>query len=138
MDAATGTRFVSGGVVRLLRCYPGPFEAYACAPNGSSQLLERADAEPGYKVRGRGGHTKRGVDRRSRVTRPAGALGDVGSDSRPNAQLTVEGLFQLGPPPARPALALQQGSQAQAMVALKTLPCDEPVSLCLVYRSWIL
>lgn len=49
VDAATGTRFVSGGVVRLLRSFPGPFEAYACAPNGSSQLLERAEAEPGYK-----------------------------------------------------------------------------------------
>ncbi|KAL4421315.1 hypothetical protein ABPG75_010606 [Micractinium tetrahymenae] len=49
VDAATGTRFVSGGVVRLLRRYPGPYEAYACAPNGSSQLLERVDAEPEYK-----------------------------------------------------------------------------------------
>lgn len=49
VDAATGTRFVSGGVVRLLRRCPGPYEAYACAPNGGSQLLERTDAEPGYK-----------------------------------------------------------------------------------------
>lgn len=53
MDAATGTRFVSGGVIRLLRCYPGPWEAHAMAANGSSQLLEASDTEPGYKASGR-------------------------------------------------------------------------------------
>ena len=52
---ATGTRFVSGGVVRLLRQWPGPYEAHAMAADGSSQLLESAGAEPGYKAsRGRG------------------------------------------------------------------------------------
>lgn len=49
VDVATGTRFVSGGVIRLLRRYPGQYESHAMAPNGSSQLLETAVAEPGYK-----------------------------------------------------------------------------------------
>ena len=50
VDAATGTRFVSGGVIRLLRSYPGPWEAHAMAANGSSQLLENSATEPGYKA----------------------------------------------------------------------------------------
>ena len=50
VDAATGTRFVSGGVIRLLRSYPGPWEAHAMAANGSSQFLENSATEPGYKA----------------------------------------------------------------------------------------
>ncbi|KAI7838107.1 hypothetical protein COHA_008115 [Chlorella ohadii] len=49
VDAATGTRFVSGGVIRLLRRYPGPWEAHAMAANGSSQFLEDSQGEPNYK-----------------------------------------------------------------------------------------
>ncbi|PSC76084.1 Conserved oligomeric Golgi complex subunit 6 [Micractinium conductrix] len=49
IDAARGARFVTGGVVRLLRCWPGVWEAHAMAPNGASQLLETAAAEPSYK-----------------------------------------------------------------------------------------
>ena len=41
---------MTGGVVRLLRCWPGVWEAHAMAPNGASQLLETAAAEPSYKV----------------------------------------------------------------------------------------
>ncbi|KAI3423940.1 hypothetical protein D9Q98_009774 [Chlorella vulgaris] len=49
VDAATGTRFASGGVVRVLRCYPGRYTNHAVAANGASQLMDATDAEPGYQ-----------------------------------------------------------------------------------------
>lgn len=55
VDAATGTRFVSGGVLRVLRCWPGAYEAHAMAADGSSQLLEASPGEPSYKVGVEGG-----------------------------------------------------------------------------------
>ena len=50
MDAATGTRFVEGGVVRVLRSYPGEFQVFAMAANGSSQQLAAVQGEPSYQV----------------------------------------------------------------------------------------
>lgn len=55
VDAATGTRFASGGVVRVLRCYPGRYTNHAVAANGASQLMDATDAEPGYQVRAKQG-----------------------------------------------------------------------------------
>lgn len=49
INAATGTRFSSGGVVRVLKEYPGSFEVHAMAANGSSQLLTVTGTEPTYK-----------------------------------------------------------------------------------------
>lgn len=52
INAASGTRFNSGGVIRLLRQYPtggGDWEVHAMAANGASQLLSVVKDEPGYK-----------------------------------------------------------------------------------------
>ena len=48
INAATGTRFATGGVVRSLRAYPDDFKLFAMAADGSSQLLAAAAAEPSY------------------------------------------------------------------------------------------
>lgn len=49
ISAATGSRFASGGVVRVLRQWPGQYECYALAADGSSQLLQSVEVEPQYK-----------------------------------------------------------------------------------------
>jgi hypothetical protein len=55
INAASGTRFNSGGVIRLLRQYPaggggeGDWEVHAMAANGASQLLSVVKDEPAYK-----------------------------------------------------------------------------------------
>jgi len=55
INAASGTRFNSGGVIRLLRQYPagggggGNWEVHAMAANGASQLLSVVKDEPVYK-----------------------------------------------------------------------------------------
>jgi hypothetical protein len=50
VDIVTGTRFASGGVLRVRRAWPGGWEAHACAADGSSQLLGApAEGEPSYK-----------------------------------------------------------------------------------------
>lgn len=49
INIAQGNRFATGGVVRILRSYPGQYENYAMAADGSSQLLGFQDAEPSYK-----------------------------------------------------------------------------------------
>lgn len=43
-------RFASGGVIRVRREYPGGYEAYAMAADGSSQLLATLPKEPSYQV----------------------------------------------------------------------------------------
>jgi hypothetical protein len=51
VDIVTGTRFASGGVLRVRRAWPGGWEAHACAADGSSQLLGApAESEPSYKA----------------------------------------------------------------------------------------
>ena len=57
VNLAMGTRYVSGGVLRVLRQWPGQYQAHAMAANGSSQLLEGSAAEPTYQVCGRWGKT---------------------------------------------------------------------------------
>lgn len=49
INAATGMRFSSGGVVRVLRQWPSSYECYALAADGSSQFLQAAQEEPKYK-----------------------------------------------------------------------------------------
>jgi hypothetical protein len=48
IDTATGTRFATGGVIRVLRRWPGVYEAYAMSADGSSQLLSSTESEPRY------------------------------------------------------------------------------------------
>jgi hypothetical protein len=48
INTATGTRFTNGGVVRVLRRWPEPYECYAVAADGSSQLLQIVQNEPKY------------------------------------------------------------------------------------------
>ncbi len=50
INAATGTRFTTGGVIRVLRQYPRRYDAWAMAADGSSQLLATLDKEPTYQV----------------------------------------------------------------------------------------
>ena len=49
IDAATGERYVSGGVVRILRSYPGAFDIFVVIADGSSAHLRSLDKMPGYK-----------------------------------------------------------------------------------------
>eukprot|EP00873_Tetraselmis_striata_P008339 jgi/Tetstr1/428603/TSEL_018594.t1 len=49
VSAATGARFTTGGVLRTLRCYPGKFEVFAMAVDGSNQLLGMFDDMLTYK-----------------------------------------------------------------------------------------
>ncbi len=50
INTATGTRFTTGGVIRVLRQFPGGYDAWAMAADGSSQLLTTLDKEPSYQV----------------------------------------------------------------------------------------
>lgn len=88
VDVAAGTRFVSGGVIRVQRQYPGRYEAHACAPNGATQLLEEAPAEPSYQVGALGG---------------ARAEGEVPSRRRPAAVRVRCGWGPLCPKPGSEA-----------------------------------
>lgn len=47
VNLAIGSRYESGGVIRVQRCYPSGFEAHLMAPNGSSQALGTFDASGG-------------------------------------------------------------------------------------------
>ena len=38
VNLARGSRYESGGVLRTQRCFPGPYEVHAMAPNGVSQV----------------------------------------------------------------------------------------------------
>ena len=38
VNLARGSRYENGGVLRTQRCYPGPYEVHAMAPNGISQV----------------------------------------------------------------------------------------------------
>lgn len=49
IDTATGERFVNGGVVRVLRAYPGAYDVHCVIADGTSAFLTTADARPGYK-----------------------------------------------------------------------------------------
>lgn len=49
IDTVTGTRFGSGGVVRVLRRAPGRYEAYATSADGSSQMMASSEEEPSYE-----------------------------------------------------------------------------------------
>ena len=52
INGVTGTRFTSGGVLRVLRQWEteeSPYEVYAMSANGSSQLLGKKDYEPKYQ-----------------------------------------------------------------------------------------
>lgn len=48
IDAATGTRFANGGVIRVLLQGQGQWECYATSADGSSQMLDTAATEPRY------------------------------------------------------------------------------------------
>lgn len=50
IDPGTGTRFVAGGVVRILRQFPEKkdYEVYAMSSDGSSQLIGASETEPKY------------------------------------------------------------------------------------------
>jgi len=39
INMASGTRYATGGVVRVQRCFPGPYEVHVMAPNGVSQAV---------------------------------------------------------------------------------------------------
>lgn len=49
INAATGMRFSSGGVVRVQCRFPGAYEVHAMAADGSSQLLGTSGTEPTYQ-----------------------------------------------------------------------------------------
>lgn len=38
INMSSGTRYATGGVVRMQRCYPGQHVAFAMAANGASQV----------------------------------------------------------------------------------------------------
>ena len=42
VNLARGSRYENGGVLRTQRCYPGPYEVHAMAPNGISQVRRGA------------------------------------------------------------------------------------------------
>lgn len=52
VNLARGSRYESGGVVRIQRSYPSGFEVHLMAPNGSSQALGTFDAvsKPAYQA----------------------------------------------------------------------------------------
>jgi len=62
IDGVTGERFVNGGVVRTLRCYPGDWDVHCVIADGSNEFLASAADKPGYgelddilrEARGRG------------------------------------------------------------------------------------
>lgn len=49
IDAATGERFTSGGVIRVIRCYPGQWDAHVVIADGTSAPLKSFQERPGYK-----------------------------------------------------------------------------------------
>jgi Domain of unknown function (DUF1995) len=51
INGATGMRFTSGGVIRVLRAFPQKegYELFAMSADGSSQLLETSLEEPSYQ-----------------------------------------------------------------------------------------
>eukprot|EP00884_Botryococcus_braunii_P021948 jgi/Botrbrau1/8437/Bobra.0237s0056.1 len=48
VDPATNERYTSGAVVRILRCWPGNYEVFVMAPNGSRQRLAEFKKPPTY------------------------------------------------------------------------------------------
>jgi hypothetical protein len=49
INMASGTRYESGAVLRVLRTYPGQFIVHVMAPDGTSQAIGGFDTKPKYK-----------------------------------------------------------------------------------------
>ena len=49
INGATGMRFTTGGVIRVLKVFPKEFDLFAMSADGSSQLLDTSVEEPTYQ-----------------------------------------------------------------------------------------